>query len=146
MGITKILRRIWLLYAKKIKSPPSFSKQRTQRRTQLIFAAITIVFWHNSYDFNQKILICKFKCVCYLILHRNCNLPLKYMVYLQPKWFMYTSANIVALQSMDFVRSYVKIAKVHKNDKEFSNISQRISTNRRYHECCLAFKTCFLQR
>ena len=42
MGITEILRRVWLFSANKIKSSESFSKQPTQlnnRRTQLIIAA-----------------------------------------------------------------------------------------------------------
>ena len=39
IGITEILRRIWLFSANKIKISESFSKQPTHRRTQLIIAA-----------------------------------------------------------------------------------------------------------
>ena len=39
MGITEILRRIWLFSANKTKSSESFSKQPTHSRTQLIIAA-----------------------------------------------------------------------------------------------------------
>ena len=39
MGITEILRRIWLFSANKVKSSESFSKQPTQLIVQLIIAA-----------------------------------------------------------------------------------------------------------
>ena len=39
MGITEILRRIWLFSANKIKSSESFSEQLIHRRTQLMIAA-----------------------------------------------------------------------------------------------------------
>ena len=39
MGITEILRRIWLFSANKIKSSESGSKQQTQLIVQLIIAA-----------------------------------------------------------------------------------------------------------
>ena len=46
MGITEILRMIWLFSANKIKSSESFSKQLTQ----LIITA------HNCHTINQKII------------------------------------------------------------------------------------------
>ena len=53
MGITEILRRIWLFSANKIKSSESISKQQTQlthRWTQLIIAA------HNCHRYQIPIL------------------------------------------------------------------------------------------
>jgi hypothetical protein len=46
MGITEILKRIWLFSANKIKSSESFSKQSTHCPTQLIIVA------HNCHTYS----------------------------------------------------------------------------------------------
>ena len=41
MGIAEILRRVWLFYANKIRSPESFSKHPTQ-----LIAQLNSSLWH----------------------------------------------------------------------------------------------------
>ena len=48
MGITEILRRIWLFSANKIKSSESFCKQPTQLIVELIAA-------HNEFESEKRI-------------------------------------------------------------------------------------------
>ena len=53
MGITEILRRIWLFSANKIKSSESFSKQPTQLivelNSSLQHIIVTYVYFNNAH-------------------------------------------------------------------------------------------------
>ena len=54
MGITEILRRIWLFSANKIKSSESFSKQSTQLIVELNSSLQHIIVTHILYSLMQR--------------------------------------------------------------------------------------------
>ena len=56
MGITEILRRIWLFSSNKMKSSESFSKQPTKLIVELNSSSRHIIV---TYDFDSKILSVK---------------------------------------------------------------------------------------